>query len=96
MKDKYEVIEEDGIVVFDESDDYDPGEDEENQSGSKGFQLKTNEEIFTDEYMHEYARKMDEKIANEKLIQRFISVGVIVAVSLYIGFITFICFRSIK
>lgn len=100
MKDKYEVIEEDGIVVFDESDDYDPGEDEntlsdEMEEGS-GFIMMTNEEIFTDEYMQEYARKMDEKIAKEKLTQSLISVGVIVTVILYVASITFLCFRSIK
>lgn len=95
MKVKLEVIEEDGIVIYDESDDYDPGEDEGIQSESESFRLMTNEEIFTDEYMQENARKMDEKIAKEKRQQRLISVGVIVTVVLYIGLVVCINFRKI-
>lgn len=47
------IEEEDGIVVYDESDDYDPGEDEIPEDNE--FHLPTNEEVFTDEYMQEYA-----------------------------------------
>lgn len=99
MKDKFDVIEEDGIVIYDDSDDYDSGEDGETPSDEPeegcGFRLMTNEEIFTDEYMHEYARKMDDKIAKEKRQQRLISVGVIVTVVLFIGLVVYINFRNI-
>ena len=78
-------VEEDGIVVYDESDDYDPGEDEETH-GEGGFRLPKNEEIFTDEYMQDFAQRMDAKIAREKRNQRLISVCVIVGVIAYILF----------
>lgn len=96
MKDKeFEIIEEDGVVIYDESDDYDPGEEEDIQTEPGGFRLMSNEEIFTDEYMRNYAKKMDEQIAREKRNQRLISVGVIVAIILYIGFITYINLKDI-
>ncbi len=98
MKDKFDVIEEDGVVIYDESDDYDPGEDEDNpcENTDEGeFRLLTNEEIFTDEYMQEYARKMDAQIAKEKRYQRLISIGVVVGVILFIAFVTYINFKDI-
>ncbi len=30
---KFDIVEEDGVVVYDESDDYDPGEDEDVEGG---------------------------------------------------------------
>ena len=78
-------VEEDGIVVYDESDDYDPGEDEE-PHGEGGFRLPKNEDIFTDEYMRDFSHKMDTKIAREKRTQNIISVCVIVGVIAYILF----------
>ena len=95
MKNQFDVIEEDGVVIYDESDDYDPGECETTQSESDGFRLLTNEEIFTDEYMQNYAKKMDAQIDREKRIQRLISVGVIVAVILFVGLISYINFKNI-
>ena len=95
MKENFYLVEEDGVVIFDKSDDYDPGEVEVNQSEPDSFRLMTNEEIFTDEYMQEYARKMDNQIAREKRLQRLISVGVIAAVILFIGLISYINFRAI-
>lgn len=95
MKEReFEIIEEDGVVIYDESDDYDPGEDEEIHAEPGGFRLMSNEEIFTDEYMRNYAKKMDEKIAREKRSQCLISVGVIVAIILYIALITYINFKK--
>lgn len=98
MKKEFDIIEEDGIVIYDESDDYDPGEDEVNSSENTetgSFRLMTNEEIFTDEYMQEYARKMDAQIAKEKREQRLISVGVIAAVILFIACVTYFNFKDI-
>lgn len=79
------VEEEDGVVIYDESDDYDPGEDEEIKTEG-GFQLPDNEEIFTDEYMQDFSKKMDTKIALEKRTQRLISVCVIIGIIAYILF----------
>ena len=39
--------------------------------------LKTNEEIFTDKYMQDFAAKMDAKIARERRMDKCISAGVI-------------------
>ncbi len=79
----FEIVEEDGVVVYDESDDYDPGEDEPIKTEG-GFRLPENEEIFTDEYMQNFANKMDAKIAREKSSQRLISILVIIGVIAYI------------
>ena len=95
MKKKFDLIEEDGVVIYDESDDFDPGLEEATQTEEGGFRMRTNEEIFTDEYMQDYARKMDNQIAREKRIQRIISVGVIVAVIMFIGLFSYINFRAI-
>ena len=95
MKNQFDVIENDGVLIYDESDDYDPGEDETTQSEADGFRLLTNEEIFTDEYMQNYAKKMDAQIDREKRIQRLISVGVIVAVILFVVLISYINFKNI-
>ncbi len=94
MKKEFDMIEEDGVVIYDESDDYDPGEDEdvklESSEKDCGFRLLTNEEIFTDEYMRNYARKMDEEMAREKRIQCLISVGMIVGIVLFIAAVSYI------
>lgn len=77
---------EDGTIIYDGSDDYDPGEDEgcRYENASDGFRLKTNEEIFTEEYMLDFAEKMDAKIVRFKRNQRIISACVIVSIILYI------------
>ena len=95
MKKKFDLIEEYGVVIHDESDDFDPGQEEATQTEVGGFRIRTNEEIFTDEYMQEYARKMDNQIAREKRQQRLISVGVIAAVILFIGLVSYTNFRAI-
>lgn len=95
MKEKFEIIEEDDIVIYDESDDYDPGEDtEENTSDDNEFHLMTNEEIFTDEYMDNYIQRMDKKIADEKKYDNITSVCVILGCILLIGlFVSYAYFR---
>lgn len=92
MEKKDDIIEENGIVVYDESDDYDPGQDEINDNE---FHLMTNEEIFTDEYMRDYSERMDAKIARNRHNDRLISVGVIIAVIVFILSVIFLNFRNI-
>ncbi len=82
MKNKdFEKIEVDSIVIYDEGDDY----YEDEVADSDGFRLKTNEEIFTDEYMQDFAAKMDAKIAREKRQNKLISLGVILGCIILIG-----------
>lgn len=97
MKKRFDMVEEDGVVIYDESDDYDPGEETLGYDVSEegDFRLMTNEEIFTDEYMRNFAKKMDEEIARERCRQRLISVGVITAIILFIGAVTYINFKNI-
>lgn len=82
-KNDFEIVEEDGIVIYDQSDDYDPGEDEDIKT-EDGFILPDNEEIFTDEYMQDFAQKMDAKIAREKRTQRLVSICVVIGIIAYI------------
>lgn len=91
----FNIIEEDGVIIYDESDDYDPGENDIEHSQCGEFHLMTNEEIFTDEYMQEYAERMNAKIRRERRVQRLISIGVIIGVSLYIALLSYIYFRRI-
>lgn len=95
MKNQFDVIENDGVVIYDESDDYDPGQNESEQAEEGDFSLMTNEEIFTDEYMQNYAKKMDAQIDREKRMQRLISIGVIIAVILFVVLISYINFMNI-
>ena len=95
MKEEFDLIEEDEVVIYDESDDYDPGEEKVTHLEPGSFRLKTNEEIFTDEYMQDYARKMDNQIAKEKRNQLLLSVGVIATVILFIGIIVYVNFKNI-
>lgn len=90
-KREFDIIEEDGVIIYDASDDYDPGEDEQTQTDGE-FRLMTNEEIFTDEYMREYDRKMEAKIAREKRTQRLTSIGVVSGVIIYTAILTLIFF----
>lgn len=84
---KFETIEEDGVIIYDESDDYAPDEDDASE-----FRLMTNEEIFTDEYIRDYAARMDAKIAREKRIHRLISIGVILGIIAYTCFLIAVFF----
>lgn len=97
MKKRFDMVEEDGVVIYDESDDYDPGEETLGYDVSEegDFRLMSNDEIFTDEYMQNYAKKMDKEIAKEERHQRIISVGVITAIILFIGAVTYINFKNI-
>ena len=101
MKEKYIVEDEDGIVVYDETDDHAEDDyavvDDSSEShiavdpnpivngirmtgfikDHDGYRLKTNEEIFTDEYMQEFDRYITEKKAKQKRTDRTVSILVI-------------------
>ncbi|MDE7419246.1 MAG: hypothetical protein K2N35_03465 [Muribaculaceae bacterium] len=108
---KYIVKDEDGVVLYDETDDLDPEDtvDEVNKHRSTpeiypeyadriqmrgiikdkdGFRLKTNEEIFTNEHMREFDRKVELQKEKTKRTDRLVSIGVILFCILMIaGFI---------
>lgn len=113
MKDEknYTVEDEDGVVLYDETDDMDPEEtvDAVSECGScpeiypeydngiqmrgiikdkDGFRLKTNEEIFTDEHMREFDRKVELQKEKSKRTDRLVSIGVILfCILMIVGFI---------
>lgn len=80
-------MEEDGVVIYDESDDYSDDELYVQDENGKYRQM-TNEDIFTDEYMQEFDRKMDAEFDKEKRQQHWVSVGVILGCIMTIGLIT--------
>lgn len=82
---KFKTIEEDGIVIFDESDDLDPGEVQI---------LDEDDELDIDYLLMETARQEAQQ-ANDSQIQHRVSVGVIVAVVAFIAVICYINFRNI-
>lgn len=119
---KYIVEDEDGIVLYDDTDDqetdecdtiaksdtqpafsnkstpaeeegfYLPDVDDVPITGiikdKDGYRLKTNEEIFTDEYMRNYDCYITEKKEKEKRQNRLVSIGVILfCIFVVLGFI---------
>ncbi|MDE6484192.1 MAG: hypothetical protein K2L14_02220 [Duncaniella sp.] len=81
---KFKVTEdEDGFIIYDESDDYLPREAE-------------NEEDELDiEYLIEEQKRLDARKAVEQRKQRWVAVGVIAGVILFISAICYINFRNI-
>lgn len=73
-------------MLNDTDEFFDPTDDMfDDEVVDPGHHLKTNEEIFTDEYMQDFAAKMDAKIAREKRQDKLISVGVILGCIILIG-----------
>lgn len=85
MSNKFKTIEEDGIVVYDESDDFVPGETQI---------LDEDDEFDTDYLLRETARQ-EARHAEESRRQRYISVGVIAAVIIFITGVIYFNFRNI-
>lgn len=82
---KFKTIEEDRILIFDESDDLDPGEIQI---------LDEDDELDTDYLLMETARQEAQQ-AKDRQIQRRVSVGVIAAVVAFIAGVCYINFRNI-
>lgn len=86
MKDKFSIVtDDDGIVVYDNSDDFDP---EEMQV------LDEDDELDTDYLLRETARQ-EARHAEESRRQRYISVGVIATVIIFIAGVFYSNFRNI-
>lgn len=82
---KFKTIEKDGIVIFDGSDDFVPGEAQI---------LNEDDELDVDYLLRETARQ-EEQEAEEKGKQRWISVAVITVVVSFIVAVSYINFRGI-
>lgn len=81
----FKIIEEDGIVVYDESDDFVPCET---------VMLNDESELDIDYLLSETARQETIQ-AHERRRQRWVSVGVIMAVVAFIAGVCYINFRNI-
>ena len=83
-KDKFKVVEdEEGIVIYDESDDYDPGEE----------QIIDDDDELDYDYIRRYEKMQENQQTEEKRQQRWVSIGVIVSV---IAFIIGTCYYNFK
>lgn len=82
---KFKTIEEDGIVIFDESDDFVPGETQI---------LDEDDELDVDYLLRETARQ-EEQEAEEKGKQRWVSAAVIAGVVTFIAVVSYINFKGI-
>lgn len=78
--------EEPNISDFSDEEFCDPTDDMfDDEVIDPGNHLKSNEEIFTDKYMQDFAEKMDAGIAREKRFNRFISIGEILSCIFIVG-----------
>lgn len=85
-KDRFKIVEdEDGVIIYDESDDYVPGEEEI---------LDEDNELDT-EYILRESKRQEAQEAEEKHRQKWISAGVIIAMVAFIAGICFINFKGI-
>lgn len=85
-KERFKVVEDkNGIVVYDESDDYVPGEE----------QIIDEDDELDIDYILREAKRQEEQEDKEKHQQRRVSVGVIIAVVAFIAGICYINFKGI-
>lgn len=78
------VEEEDGIVIYDESDDFVPGED----------YIIGDDDLDMD-YIREYEKRQAKKKGADMRQQRWVSVGVIAGVIIFIVTVSYINFKGI-
>lgn len=69
----------DGIIIYDSSDD-DLGDDRDNN------------DVFSQGYMLEFARRHDAEIARNRCIDRLVSVSVILSIILFTALLVWIIF----
>ena len=82
---KFKSIEEDGVVVYDESDDFVPGE----------TQILDEEDELDTNYLQRETARQEVLQTEERRRHRYISVGVIAAVVAFIAGVCYIKFRSV-
>lgn len=81
--DKFRVVEEDGVVILDETDDYVPGE----------IRLTEDDDDLDIDYLINQTRLQEAHKRSERHRQRWVSVGVIITV---IAFIAAVCYLNFK
>ena len=86
MKDKFNIVrDDDGIVVYDESDDIDPEE----------MQVLDDEDELDTDYLLRETKLQEARQAEEHRMQRYVSAGVIAAVIIFIAGVFYFNFRNI-
>lgn len=85
MAERFNKIEEDGIVIFDESDDFNPGE----------VQVFDGEDELDVEYLLRETKRQEAQQSEENQKQRWVSVGVIAVVVAFIAGVCYINFKNI-
>lgn len=79
------VSDEDGIVIYDESDDFDPGE----------ARILDEDDELDIEYLQRETARQEARQAIERRTQRWISVAVILTSVSFIAAVSYITFRGI-
>lgn len=82
---RFKTIEEDGIVIFDESDDLVPGE----------AQILDEDDELDVEYLLRETARQEEQEAEEKRKHRWVSAGVIAVMVIFIAGVCYFNFRNI-
>ena len=86
VKDKFKVVEdEEGIVIYVESDDYNPGEE----------QIIDDDDELDYDYIRRYEKLQEKQQAEEKRQQRWVSVGVIAGIIVFIAGISYFNFKGV-
>lgn len=84
-KEGFRIVEdEDGIVIYDQSDDFVPGEEG----------ILDDDDLDMD-YIREYEKRQAEKKTAESHQQKWVSAGVIAAVILFIMLVSYINFKDV-
>lgn len=84
------ITDNDGVVIYDPSDDMDDSAIIQEADGT--YRLLENEEIFTDEYMQEFDRRQEAKQAKMRRDDRIISVCVIASIIAFTALLVWIFF----
>lgn len=82
---KFKTIEEDGIIIFDESDDFVPGE----------LEVLDEEDELEVEYLLRETARQEEHEAEEKRKQRWIFASVVAVVVSFIAVVSYINFKGL-
>ncbi len=86
MKKKFNMIEEEKVVIYDESDDYDPGEE----------QIVDDDDELDYDYIRKYEKLQEIEQTKEKRQQRWVTFGVITGIIVFIAGLSYFNFKVIS